>query len=95
MADKLDAQAREQALSALPGWTYDGSHDAICKTFAFKDFSQAFAFMTRCALAAEKMDHHPDWSNVWNKVSITLTSHDVKGLSARDAALAKAIEALA
>jgi 4a-hydroxytetrahydrobiopterin dehydratase len=93
MPQTLDAQARDAALNTLPGWQYDAARQAIVKTFTFKDFSEAFGFMTRCALAAEKMDHHPEWTNVWNKVSVLLTSHDVKGLSERDIKLAKVMEA--
>jgi 4a-hydroxytetrahydrobiopterin dehydratase len=68
--------------------------DAIAKNFAFADFSEAWAFMSRVALLAEKHDHHPEWSNVWNRVAITLSTHDAGGLSARDLAMASAIDAL-
>ena len=92
---KLSEAALEVELAALPGWTRDTERDAIHKRFIFRDFGEAFAFMTRVALEAEKADHHPDWSNVWNKVDILLTTHDAGGLTARDVALAKKIEAIA
>ncbi len=92
---RLTEREREAALEGLPGWTYDEMARAIRRSFAFRDFSEAFAFMTRVALAAEKADHHPDWSNVWNRVEIALTTHDAGGLTARDVALARAIDALA
>ena len=88
-------EEREAALAGLPSWTYDPQARAIRRSFRFADFSAAFAFMTRVALAAEKADHHPDWSNVWNRVDIALTTHDAGGLTGRDIALAKAIDALA
>lgn len=83
------------ALTALPGWSLREDGEAIHRAFTFADFSEAFAFMTRVALHAEKADHHPEWSNVWNRVAITLTTHDAGGLSARDVAMAKAIDAIA
>jgi 4a-hydroxytetrahydrobiopterin dehydratase len=86
------AQARAQ-LAALPQWTFDESRGAIGRAFVFADFGQAFAFMTRVALAAEKADHHPEWSNVYNRVEITLTTHDAGGLTARDIALATLADA--
>lgn len=79
------------ALRELPGWEL--REGKLQRSFAFADFSEAFAFMTRVALAAEKLDHHPDWSNVWNRVAIALWTHDVGGITARDVALAKKIEA--
>ena len=94
MAERLTAEARKQALGAIPGWTEVQGRDAIGKTFVFKDFNEAFGFMTRAALVAEKMDHHPEWANVYNRVDILLTTHDAGGLSERDAKLAEAIEAL-
>jgi 4a-hydroxytetrahydrobiopterin dehydratase len=81
------------ALAALPGWTRSGS--VIAKTFTFADFNQAWGFMCRVALLAEKRDHHPEWRNVWNKVEISLTTHDAGGLSALDFDLARAIEQVA
>ena len=92
---KLNEQERGEALAALPGWTHDPERDAIRKRFVFRDFCEAFAFMTRVALEAEKADHHPEWSNVWNKVDILLTTHDAGGLTTRDVALARKIEAIA
>lgn len=95
VAAKLSEQERGEALAGLPDWQWDESRDAIRKRFTFRDFSEAFGFMTRVALAAEKADHHPEWSNVWNRVDIALTTHDAGGLTARDIALAERIEALA
>ncbi len=77
------------ALEALPDWKMDADGKGISRGFKFKTFSQAFGFMTRCALAAEKADHHPEWSNVYNRVDVRLTSHDVGGLSQRDVDMAK------
>ena len=94
MAEKLNGAQVEAALAALPGWTHESERGSIRKCFRFDDFSQAFAFMTRIALAAEKADHHPEWSNVWNRVDILLTTHDAGGLTAKDVALAEKIEAL-
>ena len=95
MAERLTAEARKQALGGLPGWGEISGRDAIGKTFVFKDFNQAFGFMTRAALAAEKMDHHPEWSNVWNKVDVTLSTHDAGGLTDRDVKLAQLMDKLA
>ncbi len=92
---KLEAAERETALKELSGWTLDAKRDAIQRSVKFADFSEAFAFMTRVALAAEKANHHPDWSNVWNRVDILLTTHDAGGLTRRDIDLAKTIDALA
>jgi 4a-hydroxytetrahydrobiopterin dehydratase len=94
MVARLTEGPRAESLTALPGWTYDGTRDAITRRFTFKDFSEAFAFMTRVALLAEKADHHPEWSNVWNRIDILLTTHDAGGLSVRDIQMAKAIDAL-
>ena len=94
MAAKLSLAEREQALSGIAGWRYDAAADALSRDFKFKDFSEAFAFMTRVALLAEAANHHPEWSNVYNKVSIRLTTHDAGGVTARDLALAKAIDGL-
>lgn len=82
------------ALAGLPGWTLREDGLAIGRSFKFADFSEAFAFMTRVALLAEKADHHPEWSNVYNRVQITLTTHDAGGLSKRDVAMAGAIDGL-
>ena len=81
------------ALSQLNGWQEVEGRDAIAKTFRFKDFNAAFGFMSRVALMAERLDHHPEWFNVYNRVEITLTTHDAGGLSTRDVALATAIDA--
>jgi len=88
MIRQLDpAEARKQ-LAALPAWSLDESRGSIGREFVFDDFAQAFAFMTRIALAAEKADHHPEWSNVCNRVQMTLTTHDCSGLSQRDVDMA-------
>ena len=92
---KLTERERDEALAALPGWTHDAERDAIARSFRFADFGEAFAFMTRVALEAEKADHHPDWSNAWNKVDISLTTHSAGGLTANDVALARRIDAIA
>ncbi|MET0361469.1 MAG: 4a-hydroxytetrahydrobiopterin dehydratase [Sphingobium sp.] len=94
MIARLNDQEREAALIVLPGWSYDPARDAISRSIRFDDFVAAFGFMTRVALVAEKADHHPEWSNVYNRVDILLTTHDAKGLSARDTAMAAAIDAL-
>ncbi len=95
MVAKLQGEARAAALKALVGWAEIEGRDAIGKSFKFKDFSQAWGFMTRVALAAERLDHHPEWFNVYNRVDIALTTHDAGGLSDRDIALAKIIDAAA
>ena len=92
--EALSDAERADALDAFSDWDYEEGRDAIKRTFTFKDFSEAFAFMTRVALLAEKGDHHPEWSNVYNRVEILLTTHDAGGLSSRDVAMAEAIEAL-
>ena len=94
MVDKLDEAGRAALARDLPGWTMVEGRDAIRRGFRFGDFSEAWGFMARVALLAEKQDHHPEWFNVWNKVDIALTTHDANGLSARDVTLAKAIDAL-
>lgn len=91
---KLSDQEVAAALAKLPGWSRVEGRSAIAKTFQFADFSAAWGFMCRVALAAEKQDHHPEWFNVWNRVEITLSTHDAGGLSARDVKLAEAIEGL-
>ena len=91
----LNEAERDEALRALPAWRYEAEARAISRSFTFRDFSEAFAFMTRVALAAEKLDHHPDWTNVWNRVDIALTTHDEKGLTRLDVTLARTIERLA
>lgn len=92
MVEKLSADRRHAALDTLPDWRRIGDRDAISRSFKFGNFSEAFAFMTRVALAAERMDHHPEWSNVYNRVEITLSTHDAGGLSERDIALATIID---
>jgi 4a-hydroxytetrahydrobiopterin dehydratase len=92
MVERLEGAARREALATLDGWAELKDRDAIGKTYRFKDFTEAFSFMTRVALLAEKADHHPEWSNVYNRVEIVLTTHDAKGLSPRDIALARAID---
>jgi 4a-hydroxytetrahydrobiopterin dehydratase len=94
MIEKLDDAARAALPETLPGWTAVEGRDAIRRVFRFRDFSEAWGFMSRVALLAEKQDHHPEWSNVWNRVEIVLTTHDAGGLSARDVRLAEAIDAL-
>ena len=95
MVQKLTQAEREAALADLPDWAWDEARDAITRSFRFADFTEAFAFMTAVALAAEKADHHPEWSNVWNRVDVLLTTHDAGGLTGRDVALAKRIDGLA
>ena len=88
----LSESERAEALAGLAGWSFDAARNGIARRFTFADFSEAFAFMTRVALAAEKADHHPDWSNVWNRVDVLLSTHDAGGVTQKDIALAKAIE---
>jgi 4a-hydroxytetrahydrobiopterin dehydratase len=94
MSDLLTGKRRDEALASLTGWTLRQDRDAIEKSFAFKGFNAAFGFMGRVALKAEAMNHHPEWFNVYNRVDIVLTSHDVAGLSERDIALAGFIDAI-
>lgn len=91
---KLSPEAREAALAALPGWTWGSDRDAFRRSFRFDDFTDAFAFMTRVAVLAEAADHHPEWSNVWNRVDILLTTHSAGGLTQKDVELATRIDAL-
>ncbi|QAU44229.1 4a-hydroxytetrahydrobiopterin dehydratase [Bradyrhizobium guangzhouense] len=95
MAERLSADARRQALGSLPGWTEVQGRDAIAKTFVFKDFNEAFGFMTRAALVAEKMDHHPEWRNVYKTVEVVLSTHDAGGLTKLDIELATTMNAIA
>ncbi len=90
-----EKEAALAALAALPHWRWDEARRGIARSLRFRDFSEAFAFMTRVALAAEKADHHPDWSNSWNRVEISLTTHSAGGLTRRDIELAKSIDVLA
>ena len=92
MIEKLTPESRAEALSELPGWSLVEGRDAMEKSFKFKNFSQAWGFMSRVALAAEALNHHPEWSNVYNRVHIVLTTHDCGGLSERDVKLARKIE---
>ena len=92
---RLEGAARKTALAALPEWREVDGRDAIARKFVFKDFNQAFGFMTRAALVAEKMDHHPAWFNVYKTVEVTLSTHDAGGLTDKDIALAKAMESFA
>lgn len=92
MTERLTPAERAKFFAGFPGWTEVSGRDAAQKTFRFADFNEAFGFMTRVALAAEKADHHPEWLNVYNRVEIVLTTHDAGGLSARDVSLARFIE---
>ena len=92
---KLEGDARKRALAKLTGWHDVAGRDAIARTFVFKDFKQAFGFMTRVALVAEKMDHHPEWSNVYKTVEVTLSTHDAGGVTDKDVALAQAMDKFA
>lgn len=92
---RLTDTERDAALAGLPGWTLRADGLAIERTFRFDDFAEAFGFMARVALHAEKADHHPEWCNVYNRVEITLTTHDAGGLSTRDVALAGVISGIA
>ena len=96
MAERLSAEARKAALQELlPGWADASGREAIERTFEFKDFNEAFGFMTRAALVAEKSDHHPEWRNVYKTVEVVLATHDAGGVTARDVALAKSMNAIA
>jgi 4a-hydroxytetrahydrobiopterin dehydratase len=95
MAQQLTQAERDAALAKLPDWQVAEGRDAIRRTFVFNDFNQAFGFMARAALVAEKMDHHPDWSNVYKTVDVTLSTHDAGGLTERDIALAEAMDRIA
>ena len=95
MAAKLSADARKAALGKLKGWSDVHGRDAITKKFEFKDFDQAFGFMTRVAQVAEKMNHHPEWFNVYNKVEVTLSTHDAGGVTELDVKLAEEMEKIA
>jgi 4a-hydroxytetrahydrobiopterin dehydratase len=95
MAEKLTGEARKSALARLKDWREVEGRDAITRTFVFKDFNQAFGFMARAALVAEKLDHHPEWSNVYKTVNVTLSTHDAGGLTALDIKLAETMDQLA
>ena len=95
MSDILVGAKRQTALRELHGWSEVVDRDAIRKSFQFADFNAAWGFMTRVAMMAEKLDHHPEWFNVYNRVEIVLTTHDANGVTARDIALARHIDAIA
>jgi 4a-hydroxytetrahydrobiopterin dehydratase len=95
MAEKLTGNARKSALAKLHGWSEVKNRDAITRQFTFSDFNEAFGFMVRAALVAEKLDHHPEWFNVYNKVEVTLATHDAGGVTERDIKLAQAMDRLA
>ena len=95
MNQKLDAAARQALATRLPQWRLLADRDAMRREFTFRDFSAAFGFMVRTALVAEKMDHHPEWRNVYNRVEVTLATHDAGGLTERDVRLAEAMDRLA
>ena len=92
---KLDPAARAAALKALPKWREVQGRDAIARQFQFRDFNEAFGFMSRVALLAEKLDHHPEWFNVYNKIDVTLSTHDAGGITSFDIEMAKAMDEFA
>src|SRR5436305_13248158 len=95
MVERLSAEARKRALEGLSGWSEVKGREAIQRTFTFKDFNEAFGFMSRAALVAEKADHHPEWRNVYKTVEVVLATHDAGGVTKRDVELAKAMNAIA
>jgi 4a-hydroxytetrahydrobiopterin dehydratase len=95
MGQKLSGEARKAALAKLKGWSEVAGRDAITKKFVFADFNEAFGFMTRAALAAEKLDHHPEWFNVYKTVEVTLSTHDAGGLTDLDVKLAETMDKFA
>jgi 4a-hydroxytetrahydrobiopterin dehydratase len=95
MAEKLTGDPRKAAFAKLKGWVEVNGRDAISRKFTFKDFNEAFGFMTRAALIAEKLDHHPEWFNVYNRVEVTLATHDAGGVTERDVKLAQEMDRLA
>jgi 4a-hydroxytetrahydrobiopterin dehydratase len=95
MAERLSAAERKSALKGLPGWSETPGREAISRTFIFRDFNEAFGFMSRAALVAEKNDHHPEWRNVYKTVEVVLATHDAGGVTMRDIELAKAMNAIA
>ena len=95
MPEKLTGDARQAALAKLSGWSEVEGRDAISRKFTFKDFSEAFGFMARAAMMAEKLDHHPEWFNVYNKVEVTLATHEAGGVTERDVQLAQEMNRLA
>ena len=92
MAEKLKPQEIEEKIARLDGWRFDASRHVLEKSFTFKNFSQAFAWMTRLALWAEKVNHHPDWRNIYRQVDISLTTHDCDGVSEKDIEMAKKMD---
>ena len=95
MVTRLTDGLRSESLASLPDWTHDPERDAITRRFVFKDFNEAFGFMTRAALVAEKSDHHPEWRNVYKTVEVVLSTHDAGGVTAKDIALAEAMNKIA
>jgi 4a-hydroxytetrahydrobiopterin dehydratase len=95
MRERLSAEARQAALAELPGWSETTGREAITRTFTFGDFNEAFGFMTRAALVAEKKDHHPEWKNVYKTVEVVLATHDARGVTRLDIELALAMNAIA
>ncbi|MFM9941509.1 MAG: 4a-hydroxytetrahydrobiopterin dehydratase [Hyphomicrobiaceae bacterium] len=95
MAGRLSDAEKTAGLAKLPAWNLVAGRDAITRRYTFKDFSAAFGFMTRSALVAEKLNHHPEWFNVWNRVDVTLSTHDAGGLTKLDLELAAAMDAIA
>jgi 4a-hydroxytetrahydrobiopterin dehydratase len=95
VAERLSGELRKSALKGLPGWKEVAGREAIERTFVFRDFNEAFGFMSRAALVAEKNDHHPEWRNVYKTVEVVLATHDAGGVTARDIELAKAMNAIA
>jgi len=95
MVERLSDEEINNALGSLDGWSRASTKHTIEKTFQFKNFNEAWGFMSRCALIAEQMDHHPEWFNVYNRVEVTLTTHDADGISERDVKMAKAMNELA
>ena len=95
MVERLSADERRAALAKLKGWSEVSGRDAIARTFTFKDFNEAFGFMTRAALVAEKSDHHPEWRNVYRTVEVVLSTQDAGGVTARDIKLAEAMDRIA
>jgi 4a-hydroxytetrahydrobiopterin dehydratase len=95
MAERLSATARHSALQGLPGWAELPGREAITRTFVFKDFNEAFGFMARAALVAEKSDHHPEWRNVFKTVEVVLSTHDAGGVTVLDIKLAEAMNTIA
>lgn len=95
MAERLSAEARLAALAELTGWSETSGREAIARTFIFRDFNEAFGFMTRTALVAEKKDHHPEWKNVYKSVEVVLATHDAGGVTRLDIELARAMNGIA